>query len=146
MPSVEEIERILSEYYVISPPKHLMMLERPAVALTDGHLCFFKGLQPKWRNDVMLLTPQGDDETVVHETMHANFGTEELITDRLGKLLVKKYRALERFPRLRDLWLGFRGRNVRYELCSGCELCADLGNLMVRAPRGASPRHYVLKT
>lgn len=139
-----QVEDIMSKYYVVDPPKHLLMLERPTVGFHGEHLNFFKGLQPKWRGDVMILTPQADDETVIHESIHANFGTGELITDRLGKLLVVKHRFLSQRPFLNDLFVRFRGRGVHYQRCSGCHMCQNLGDVLIRAPPGGRPEHYVL--
>jgi len=140
MPSPEEIESILSKYYVVSPPKHVFMLERPAVAFTDG-LAFFRGLAPSWRKDVAIITPQGSDETVLHEALHNNFGLSEIITDRAAKVLIMKHRFMERHPLIKDLT---PKRRVHYELCHGCKLCSDLSALLIRSPKGASPQHLVL--
>lgn len=143
MPSIAEVESILSKYYVVQPPKHLLMLDRPAVGFMDG-LCFFKGLQPKWRRDIVIIAPQGDDETVLHEAVHANFGFEEALTDKLGKILVLKHRVIESMPRLKQLWTTFRGRRIRYEPCPGCPICLNLPAMLIRPPAGARPRHFIL--
>lgn len=142
MVSKEELESILAKYYVIDPPKHAFMLDKRTVGITNHHLSFFKGLQPKWRHDVIILTPDGDDESVIHECFHANFGTEELVTNRLGKLLVKKHRLQEMFPNFPKI---LPSRSVHYELCPGCPLCADLAKLLIHKPPGGEPKHYILK-
>jgi len=141
MPSREEIESILSKYYLVDPPKHVFMLEKPAVAFTDG-LSFFKGLAPSWRKDVAIITPQGDDETVLHEPLHNKYGLSEIVTDRVAKVLIMKHRLLERRPLLNSL---APKREVHYEVCHGCQLCSDLSSLLIRSPRGASPQHLILK-
>lgn len=143
MVTKEEFESILSKYYVIDPPSHLLMLERPAVGFSNG-LSFYKGLQPKWRGDIVIITPQGDDETAIHETIHANFGIGELFTNPAAKILVVKHRMIERLPILKNLHLRFRNRKIHYELCGGCMLCQDLEELLIRAPPRAKPRHYIL--
>lgn len=141
MVSKEELEKILSTYYVISPPRHVFMLEKPAVAFTDG-LAFFKGLAPSWRRDVAIITPQGNDETVLHEVIHNSFGLSEVVTDRAAKVMIMKHRLMERRPLLKSLT---PKRKVHYEVCQGCQLCRDLSSLLIRSPKGASPQHLILK-
>jgi len=138
-----QVENVLNKYYVIEPPKHLLMFDRPAVGFYGDHIAFYKGLQPKWRGDVIIITPQGDDETVIHETLHANYGASEPVANWGGKILVIKSRILDMFPNIRDLFLMFRGRDVHYQRCYGCQLCNNLGEIFIHVPPGAHPQHYV---
>jgi hypothetical protein len=134
------IEKVFSNYYVIDPPKNVIILDRPAVSVDFDRqtMIFFKGLQPKWRDDVIILTPQGDDETLVHEALHAQYRVGEPGANFFGKLLVKKYRLTERLPSFR------RMREVKYRECNDCELCINLQELLLTTPPNSDAKHYVL--
>ena len=119
------------------------MLDRPTVGFSGNNLAFYKGLQPKWRRDVIVVTPQGDEETVLHETLHANYGAPEPVAAWGGKILVIKSKLLNMFPTVKDLFLAFRGRDVHYQRCYGCQLCNNLQDMFIHAPPGAKPEHYV---
>jgi len=137
----KEVQEIFNNYYVVDPPKHVFMLEKPTITFSkEGHFSFFKGLQPKWRRDVIILTPDADDETVIHEALHANYETEEFITSRLGKLMVLKHRFLRKLNRG-----SLRKRDVRYIECKGCNLCSNLKELLIHPPLKARPKHWILK-
>lgn len=146
----QTIEDVFAKYYVIDPPKNILVLDKPAVSMHGQTLVMYRGLQPKWRGDVIILTPQGDDETLIHETLHAQYFTNEPLTNVAGKILVVKYRISKRFKRFfirhkkRFSVRTRRGRTVNYQLCSGCFLCNDLTQLKMYAPQGANPMHYVL--
>lgn len=146
----QTIEQVFAKYYVIDPPKNILVLDKPAVAMHGQTLVMYKGLQPKWRGDVIILTPQGDDETLIHETLHAQYFSKEPITNVAGKILIMKYRASNRIRQLFTRPKRFlnirlkRDRNVNYQLCSGCFLCSDLTQLKMYAPKGANPMHYML--
>lgn len=141
MLTVGQIEDVMSKYYVVDPPKNLILLDKPAARIVGESVVFYKGLQPKWRGDVVILTPLDDEETVLHEQFHAQYGVPEPVADVLGKFFVKKIRVLSRRPVLKSL---SRTRNVHYTQCSGCEICQNLGQLMMQAPPGARPQHYLL--
>ena len=155
MISKQTIEDVFAKYYVIDPPKNILVLDKPAVSMHGQTLVMYRGLQPKWRGDVIILTPQGNDETLIHETLHAQHFSSEPLANVGGKILVVKYRILSRrskrweksFFRLsksRFLSLLFKDRTVNYQLCSGCFLCSDLTQLKMYAPKGANPMHYML--
>lgn len=150
MISKQTIEDVFAKYYVIDPPKNIIVLDKQAVSMQGQTLVMYRGLQPKWRGDVIILTPQGDDETLIHETLHAQFFTNEPITNVGGKILVVKYRLSKQFKRFfvrqkRRLNLKLRkDRTVNYQLCPGCYLCSDLTQLKVFSPKGAKPIHYLL--
>jgi len=139
--NIEDIERLLNEYYVILPPDHIIILDRPAVGISP-YLAVYRGLQPKWRPDIIILTPLADEETVLHETLHT-YGLGEFGATYGAKILLIKHKILEAFPRLRELRLKIGGKRVHYQLCSGCELCRDIWHtLMLHPPPGAKPKHY----
>lgn len=141
----KSIEKIFSRYYVVDPPKHVIVLDKPAVSLHGETMVAYRGLQPKWRGDVVIITPQGDEETILHETLHAQFLAGEPLAHIGGKILVVKHRLLERSSFLSNIFqIRHRGRNVNYQQCSSCSLCDDLTQLRLYTPQGARPKHYVL--
>jgi len=135
-----EIERIFSQYYVVDPPKNVLVLDKPAVAFKGQSLQFYKGMQPKWRGDVIILTPSADDVTVIHETLHAQYSASEMFAYPGGRLLAIKYRMSNVFKKaLRPR------RKVKYKECYGCDLCRDMASqLKIYMPIGANPKHYKL--
>jgi len=118
---IHEVEEILGMYRALKAPKHIIVTEEPVRQQLNGDI-FYRGLAPKWRRDVIVLTPQAIPETVVHENLHANFGLGEEITYPLARLLIVKYNIIQLFPRLKRLLV----RPVKYELCQGCEEFAEL--------------------
>lgn len=141
----EDLERIFSRYYVVDPPKNVLVLDKPTVSLHGETIVAYRGLQPKWRGDVIIITPQGDEETVIHETLHAQFLVGEPLAHFGGKALVVKHRFLERGGLLADLFrVRHRGRSVQYQRCFGCSLCRDLTQLKLYSPKDSDPRHYRL--
>lgn len=136
----ETIEKVFSTYYIVDPPKNVVVLDKPVVAVDhNGQVTtFFKGLQPKWRDDVIIVSPQGDDETLVHEQIHAQYRAREFGANALGKLFVIKYRMLQKLQRQRKI------RDVRYKLCNGCAMCDDLTQLLLVTPPSSRSKHYKL--
>lgn len=108
-----EIEEVLGCFSALRAPKHLLMVKEPVHERLDG-LAYFRGLQPKHRGDVIVVTPQATPETVVHEAIHAQFGLGELATYPLAKAWVQKYFLTRFLPVLGR-------RRVKYQRCSGCE-------------------------
>lgn len=147
MIGLSDLESIFSKYYVVDPPKNVLVLDKPTVSLHGETIVAYRGLQPKWRGDVIIITPQGDEETVIHETLHAQFLVGEPLAHIGGKLLVVKHRLLDRGGILSNIFnLKHRGRMVQYQQCFGCSLCNDLTGLKLYAPNDANPRHYKLVT
>ncbi len=73
-------------------------------------------------------------ETVLHESIHENFGFGELLTYPLGRLSAMINRARRR-----------RGlRKVRYRECQGCVLCMEPERVGLTVPGGGKIAHYVL--
>lgn len=142
MLTIEDIERLLNEYYIIVPPDHIIILDKPVIGLKP-FLAVYKGLQPVWRPDIIILTPLADEETLIHEILHT-YGFGEFIAYHGARILLIKNRLLKNFPLLRELRLRILGRKVRYQLCNGCELCTDIyRSLRLLPPPGSKPRHYV---
>lgn len=113
---VREIEEILGLVRFLQAPKNLIITNEPVYQAVNGQI-FYRGLQPKRTGSSMVLTPQANDETVLHEALHANFGVGEAIATPLAKILVWKARILKQFPLVKSLVQ----REVRYHKCDGCE-------------------------
>ncbi|HDN18279.1 MAG TPA: hypothetical protein ENF41_04380 [Candidatus Bathyarchaeota archaeon] len=132
--TIKDVEEILGLYRILPKPKHVIMTHESVIAKTDGHVVFL-GLQPKWRKDVIVLTPQATPETVIHETLHT-MGFGELGADILGKVLVVKYEITRNFPLLKRII----SRKVEYTRCYGCQEFAELHNKYA-----GRAEHYVKK-
>lgn len=111
-----EAEEILGCFHMLRAPEHLIMIKEPVHETVDG-VAYFRGLQPKHRSDVVVITPQATPETVPHELVHADLGLGELAAYPLGKILIWKYRVLRNLPMLKSLI----APRVKYQKCSGCE-------------------------
>lgn len=135
---IRDVENILGLHRGLRPPRHVLMTQEHIVERVNGCIVF-RGMQPKARRDVMVLTPDADAETVVHETLHANFGIGEAVAYPLARLLVAPrnwaratlgiFRNGPVLPRL---------RTVHYEKCTGCEEFKELHNMY-----GGRAEHYV---
>lgn len=110
---LSEIEEVLGCFSALRAPENLLVVTEPVTERVDG-LAYFRGLSPKHRNDTIVITPQATPETVVHETLHAQFGLGELATYPLAKAWVQKYFLTRFLPVL-------GGRKVKYQRCAGCE-------------------------
>lgn len=137
----EDIEDIFSHYFVIEPPKHVIVLNKDAIKMDRDKIIFLKGFQPKDDPDIVFITPRGDDETAIHEAIHT-MGFSELGARTLGRLFIMKYRILKLFP-----WISRRRRPVRYEETATCSKCSRFieKNLLVVPPDGVLT-HYELVT
>lgn len=143
--SIEEIEAIFEEYRIIQPPKHVVVIDA-LFSLPDDDSdpegTIYRGLSPNWRDDMIILSLEGDDETVIHECLHANYGTEEWFTYPFAEWLVKKHNKnnwLKHIPKSR--------KDVEYYLCNGCSICDDpicLGVGLKKKDMN-KVRHYIRK-
>ena len=98
---IKEVERVLRCTRFLPLPKHVIIIDEPVTEKFSHHVIRYAGLTPKWRRDTIILTSLADEETIIHETLHAGFGLGEVGATVLGKLL--KWRAKFRvFPRLRE--------------------------------------------
>lgn len=118
---IEDIEEILGLARFLTVPKHLIKINEPTYQETNGKI-FFRGLQPKKRGDVVVLTPQANSETVLHECVHSTFGFGEEITYPLAKIMDIKQKIIGRFPLVK----GILTKKVNYQKCSGCEEFSQL--------------------
>ena len=108
-----EVEDVLGCFSALRAPKHLIMVREPVTERMDG-IAYFRGLAPKHRSDTIVVTPQASPETIIHETIHAQFGLGELATYPLAKAWVQKYFLARFLPVLGS-------KKVKYQKCSSCE-------------------------
>jgi hypothetical protein len=106
---IEEVERILNAFPLLPKPKYVFMIEEDVKQKLNGEI-IYRGLTPKWRSDVIILTPRADKETVVHEFLHT-LGLGEEAAYILSPIITKV--ATMRPSLLR--------RGAKYRECSGCE-------------------------
>lgn len=130
---IDEVEEVLGLTRFLTAPKHLIKINEPAYQEINGKI-FFRGLQPKKRGDIFVLTPQANSETVIHETIHANLGLGEEITQPLAKIMDLKQRMIGRFPLVKSLLTN----RISYQKCSGCEKFNTL-----HTKYGERTEHYV---
>lgn len=107
-----EIEEVLGCFSALRAPENLLVVKEPVTERVDG-LAYFRGLAPKHRYDTIVVTPQATPETIVHETLHAQFGLGEFATYPLAKAWVQKYFLTRFLPILGS-------KKVEYHKCPGC--------------------------
>jgi len=112
---IDEVSEILGVFRALRAPRHVFITEEPVKEEMDGQV-FYRGLQPRLRSDIIFLTRDADASSPIHESVHANFNLEEVGTDIITGLLLRKYAFLKNHPLLRSLVQ----RNIRYLRCQGC--------------------------
>ena len=117
MLSIEQIEEMLGYSRFLPLPENIIITKEPVYAKVDG-VVLFRGLQPKFKKDTIILTPHATSETVFHEIVHT-LGFGEKVAYPLGKLLDLKYKIRKNLPMVLK-------RNVNYEKCNGCEEFVEL--------------------
>lgn len=80
-------------------PQHVFITDEPITGKLNG-IASFRGLQPKARGDVIFISKDGDSTTPIHESIHAQFGFEELATVPLTRIMHRKVQFIRRFPML----------------------------------------------
>jgi len=110
---ISEVEAFLSTSR-LPHPQHVFIVNESVWGEVDGQV-IYRGLQPKSRKDVIVITPHAIDETVPHEIGHT-LGLHEMGAEVIGKLSAMKYHVLSCFPSVKALV----EKHVEYEKCSGC--------------------------
>jgi hypothetical protein len=95
-------------------PQHVFIINEAVWQEVDGQV-IYRGLQPKGRPDVIVLTPHARDDTVPHEILHT-LGFKEVSASVLGKISAWRYQVLKRHPLLKSIM----EKPVSYEKCHGC--------------------------
>lgn len=120
--SAHEIEEVFARHPNINPPETIYVLDAPLVGQLEDETVILRGGRPTGY-DKIILTPQGDELTVLHETIHT-YGFGEFMAE-FGSRFMKRVR--QRIPPLRR-------RKVEYEAQT---LGGDeLGHLGIREHRG----------
>lgn len=112
---ISEVAELLGLYRFVPKPQHIIVISEPVRAEVDGYI-YYRGIQPSSRSDVIILTPQAVDETVLHEIGHS-LGLGEIGATLFGKLMIRKSRFIENFPALKELF----SHPVSYVKCQGCQ-------------------------
>jgi len=102
---IEELEKILSLHPFLPKPKYIVEVDELLFASIENYIAIVKGATPKWRRDMIVVTPLSDHETVVHEVIHT-LGFGELAAEIGGRVL----------SRLRNIIPPIVNKNVSYEL------------------------------
>lgn len=112
MITIEEVERVFETHPWIKPPKHIILVLEPVEMIDKKYgLLLFRGLQPSWRRDtIVLVAPLATEETVIHETLHT-YGFGETVTHLFSKPLLNFRKTIP--PIIK--------RRVKYKECHYCE-------------------------
>jgi len=112
MLTIDDVERVLSEHPWLKPPKNIIyVLEEVYTYHPEYGTLFFRGLQPNWlRDTIVIVAPLATEETVVHEVLHT-YGLGETATH----MLAPKLRIF------REVFKPFIKREIKYRECSYCE-------------------------
>lgn len=107
-----EVGEILGMYRLLPKPQNVIIVgER----VSEGPQ-YYRGLAPSGRSDVIVLTTDGNSETVLHEDLHT-MGFDELGAGLLAKILIRKAQILQSIP----FFKSFIEQPVKYQKCSGCQ-------------------------
>jgi len=113
---IEEVEDLLNTLRLLGmlAPEHIFITDEPIYEELDGKV-YFRGLAPKNKRGVMVLSAQANVTTVPHEWVHSALGLGELAAYPIGNLLALRYKLtkklVEKFPLLKSLRL----REVKYQ-------------------------------
>lgn len=108
--NIDEVTEILGLCHALLAPQHIIITEETVSGKLNGQGTF-RGLQPTAKGDVVFLGGDADSTTPIHETIHANFGLEELATVPLTRIIHLKYQLLKRFPNVANMVK----RKIRYQ-------------------------------
>lgn len=98
---INEVSEILGLCHFLRAPKHVFITEETVSSKEDG-VTYYRGLQPKYKGDSIFLSAQMDQSTPIHETIHT-YGIDELGTDVLTRIILRKNKILQNFTLLKDL-------------------------------------------
>jgi len=123
---ITDIERILGLRRLVYPPRHVIIVRERVVERLNSELVrIYRGIAPKGEKDVIIITPDAIEETVVHEALHKNYGVGEVVAYPLARVLL-----------FTKGWIPLK---VRYRLCAECEEFKEL-----HEEYGRKANHYVL--
>lgn len=112
--NIQEVSEILGLTRALLAPQHVFITDEPVTAKLNGQ-AKFRGLQPVSKGGVIFITKDGDSTTPIHESIHSQFGFDELATKPLTRIIHAKVRAMNNFPKLKKLIQ----KPIKYQLCKG---------------------------
>ena len=129
MYTIYDVERVLERHPWLRPPKHVFIVKEKIEFTAPGIRVLFRGLQPSWRPDVIIISaPYATDETVIHEILHT-YGLGEYGAHKLAPVIV----------RLRSVVPTVFVREVRYRKCDYCDEFKEVHERL-----GDKVEHWVL--
>jgi len=100
---IDEVTDILNQFKLLAllAPQHIFITDEPIVEQFDGE-ARFRGLSPKQKRGVIVLSRDADASTVPHEWIHAALGLGERVAYPFGQLMKLRYEIRKRFPLLKN--------------------------------------------
>ena len=112
--NITEVSEILGLTRVVVAPQHVFITDETLEGKINGHGTY-RGLQAPEKKGTIVLSKHADETTPIHESIHSQFGFDELATKPLTRLISRKVELVRRFPKLK----GILQKSVRYKLCGG---------------------------
>ena len=100
--SKKDVAEILGECSFLRPPKHVFMTREKLWGEVNGDKEYYRGIQPRSKHDSILLSADRDESSPIHEAIHT-YGLNELGTEVLTRVIMRKNKVLKNFPLLRKL-------------------------------------------
>jgi len=101
--NIEEVTDILNSFKLLAllAPQHVFITDEPIVEEFNGQ-ARFRGLSPKKKRGVIVLSRDADASTVPHEWVHAALGLGERIAYPFGELMKSRYEIRKKLPLLKN--------------------------------------------
>jgi len=101
---IEEVEEILNSSGLLAllAPKHVFITDEEIVQHMGQEVVHFRGVAPRNRRGIMVLSKAADVTTVPHEWIHSALGLGEAIAYPFGSLYAKLYEVKKRFKFLSE--------------------------------------------
>jgi len=100
---IAEVTDILNQFKLLAllAPQHIFITDEPIVEHFNGE-ARFRGLSPKQKRGVIVLSRDADESTVPHEWIHAALGLGERVAYPFGQLMKLRYEIRKRLPLLKN--------------------------------------------
>lgn len=98
---ISEVSDLLGLCHFLKAPKHVFITRETVSSQEDGVATYFRGLQPKTKNDAIFLAAHADATTPIHEAIHT-LGFGEFGAEVLTRAIMRKNKAVRNFPVLRQ--------------------------------------------
>lgn len=109
--NIEEVSDILNTFGLLGllAPEHIFIVDEAI----EHEGTRFRGLAPKAKRGVMVLSRDADTSTVPHEWSHAMFGVGERVAYPFGSIMALRYRVRQKLNVLkRDRGVSYRRGDV----------------------------------